>query len=608
MALIDTGLGWWAEETWLTRIAGTILGKESSIGGNGLKTPPGCTTTADLASVGITQSTIIYGTRVVRDLWAPYDTFPVTFAYFTDNGDIKSLAISPVNESGNIASCLIDDDGPWAFRRLTTNIRDQQTGLYYMVYSTVDPAYVTSGMAIFASLRAALDAVVITNTTYTKLNAGYAVACIAKWASLAGDYITSPVLISSNRDAVVLSDDGENPIADQMISSHLYNGIWFHMSFLNLREKTFTNVNVPEPDLSQFGAAQPAKVFLLLANESYANIYVGNPPDPYGGESEEEGGEGEETETAPIIEDVHSVPGGGGFYHVFTPSLAQCQSLSYYMWGPLFDLNNIKRLYADPMDVILGFGIVPVSLSGVSQEVYIAGVGTGISMPEVADEIIDLNLGYIQVKEKWGCYLDYEPYTKFSIYLPFIGYRDLATDDIMKETITLKYRIDIVTGACVARISRSDGTTLYQFSGQCMKQLPITSANWDNALTGAISAAVSLGAAAASGGTTAPVLAGAIASSATQALAMKPNIERSGSLSGSAALMGGYKPFLIRTQPRQIIPGQQNKFIGYPAFITKRLGDIHGYNEISSVHLENIPATGGELAEIETLLKGGVIL
>ena len=37
------------------------------------------------------------------------------------------------------------------------------------------------------------------------------------------------------------------------------------------------------------------------------------------------------------------------------------------------------------------------------------------------------------------------------------------------------------------------------------------------------------------------------------------------------------------------------------------LGQIVGYNEVYSIHLENIPATGAELVEIESILKGGAI-
>jgi hypothetical protein len=110
----------------------------------------------------------------------------------------------------------------------------------------------------------------------------------------------------------------------------------------------------------------------------------------------------------------------------------------------------------------------------------------------------------------------------------------------------------------------------------------------------------------ATGGATAPMEALNIASTAVNS--MKPNIEKSGSLSGTSGLMGIQTPYLIITRPKQAIPANQNKFIGYPAFLTDYLGNLSGYTEIEEIHLEGISATGAELSEIETILKGGVIL
>lgn len=88
---------------------------------------------------------------------------------------------------------------------------------------------------------------------------------------------------------------------------------------------------------------------------------------------------------------------------------------------------------------------------------------------------------------------------------------------------------------------------------------------------------------------------------------MKPQIEKSGSISGSAGVLNMQTPYLILIRPRQALPNKQNGFIGYPSLITVQLTELSGYTEVQSIHLENIPATQEELAEIESLLKGGVI-
>ena len=103
------------------------------------------------------------------------------------------------------------------------------------------------------------------------------------------------------------------------------------------------------------------------------------------------------------------------------------------------------------------------------------------------------------------------------------------------------------------------------------------------------------------------MIAGTVASATVNSMQLKPEVQRSGSVSGSSGFVAGQKPYIVRTNPRSAIPANQNKFHGYPSFVTVNLGQISGYNEVYSIHLENIPATGAELDEIESILKGGAI-
>ena len=89
---------------------------------------------------------------------------------------------------------------------------------------------------------------------------------------------------------------------------------------------------------------------------------------------------------------------------------------------------------------------------------------------------------------------------------------------------------------------------------------------------------------------------------------MKPRIQRSGSIGGAAGLMSIQKPYFILTRPRQALPENQNKYTGYPSFITSKLGDLTGMTYVYEIHLEGIPCTTEEQNEIENLLKSGVIL
>lgn len=356
------------------------------------------------------------------------------------------------------------------------------------------------------------------------------------------------------------------------------------------------------------------QVFTASGQVPFDDVFGGLTPvsgDPYGpgGESGTGGGEGNFDGTS-IDVDFTSLPTlsavNTGFISLYNPTVAQLQSLASYMWSDLFDLDTLKKLFADPMQSILGLSIVPGPVpSGGTQTVKVGNISTGVSMTRAASQYIDIDCGTLNVEEFWGAYLDYEPYTKAEIYLPYIGTHQIAVDDIMGKAVHIKYHIDILSGACAAEI-KCGGSVLYTFIGSVAVSIPVTGNDWTNVINGVLSIAGAVGSLVATGGATAPAAAGEIASAAVNSL--KPNIEKSGAVSGGGGLMAGKVPVLILTRPRQALPASQNEYTGYPAFITRSLGAVSGYTEVHKIRLGGISATDAELDEIENLLKGGVIL
>lgn len=335
------------------------------------------------------------------------------------------------------------------------------------------------------------------------------------------------------------------------------------------------------------------------------------PTDPYatGGESDTGGGTGNFDGTSVDV-DFTSLPSlsavDTGFITLYNPTLLQLQSLANYMWSGLFDIDTFKKLFADPMQAILGLSIVPGPVpGGATQNVKIGNIDSGVSMTKAATQYIDIDCGTLNVEEFWGAYLDYEPYTKAEIFLPFIGVHQIAIDDIMNKAVHIKYHIDLLSGGCACEI-KCGGSVLYTFIGSCAVSIPITGNDWTNVINGVISIASSIGTMVATGGASAPSSVASIASAAVNSL--KPSIEKSGSIAGAGGLLAGKVPVLILTRPRQALPGKQNTFTGYPAFITRSLGELSGYTEVHSIRLSGIDGTESEIDEIEELLKGGVIL
>lgn len=350
--------------------------------------------------------------------------------------------------------------------------------------------------------------------------------------------------------------------------------------------------------------------------------------DPFepGGTTGKEGGDGDFDGDSDSI-DIPGLPSlsasDTGFITLFNPSLSQLRDLASYMWTGLFDVNNFKKIFADPMDCILGLSIVPVNVpNGGSKAVKVGNISTGVYMTVAASQYVEIDCGSINVNEYWGAYLDYEPFTKCEIYLPYIGTHVISTDDVMKKTVSIKYHVDILSGACTAYV-KCGNSVLYEFIGQCASSIPICGNDWTNVINGVITIAGAIGTMVATGGAAAPTSAGAAATAATHKQltmihegstiasaavnSLKPSVEKSGAMAGTGGMMGIQKPYIILTRPRQALPRSQNYFTGYPSFITEILGSLSGFTIVEEIHLEGISGTNEEAVEIENLLRLGVI-
>lgn len=247
-------------------------------------------------------------------------------------------------------------------------------------------------------------------------------------------------------------------------------------------------------------------------------------PNQQGGQSETGGGQGTFDNTSDIIS-IPPMPtlsaSGCGLVTLFRPSMSELQALGAYLWTNITDfIENLNKLFMNPMDYIISLNIFPCNPSvGPTRPINIGSVTTSITMPPVTSQWYEFDCGFITISEYWGSALDYAPNTKISLFLPFIGSVGLNTDEVMGKRLSIKYRIDLLSGQCVAMVSVADlnsqnSSVYYQFTGECAVSVPLTGADWSriySAAIGAIGAAVTGGIAASA--------AGSAAGSATSALA-----------------------------------------------------------------------------------------
>jgi hypothetical protein len=305
-----------------------------------------------------------------------------------------------------------------------------------------------------------------------------------------------------------------------------------------------------------------------------------------------------------------------GFITLYNPSNANLSSLGSFLWSGMFDLDTFKKLFVDPMDCIISLGIVPcVPTSGGSRNIMFGNVDSGINCNFLSSQFAKVNCGSVSIKKYVGSFLDYSPYVKVQLFLPYIGFIHLGTDDIMGGSINVTYNVDVLSGDCIAFVTHSEKGVLYSYTGNCLTNVPVTGANYAGALknyyesvTGIIpstvNGAMSGGAAGAAGG----AAFGALDAASNIILNSKPAFQRSGSLGGSAGIMGVQKPFIIIERPNISVPNKVQNYVGQTSNITANLGGLSGYTIVEYCHIEGVPCTTEELAEIESLLHQGVIL
>lgn len=353
-------------------------------------------------------------------------------------------------------------------------------------------------------------------------------------------------------------------------------------------------------------------------------LLIGNVPpspsgDPYseGGTSETGGGEGSFDD----VSDGVTMPGVpslnlsvNGFVTAYAPTLAQINALATFVWSDwLSGGPTLPKIFANPEDAIISLHMLPFEPSTSSAvEVTVGNYGSGVYMDPMSQQFYTVNCGELEIEEYWGNYLDYNPYTKLTLFLPYVGEITLNPDEVMTHVITIKYRVDAMTGAFVAFILRDDDKILGEYQGNCSLQVPISSANYaqlHSALLGLAGSAVSLAVGAAGSGISGLLSGGSgVLTSAAGMMDSKIRHSHSGALGSASGFMGSQSPYLIIERARQCLPDGLNRFAGYPSQITETLGDLSGFTSVSEIVLDGIPLTDEELAELREILKGGVYL
>lgn len=305
----------------------------------------------------------------------------------------------------------------------------------------------------------------------------------------------------------------------------------------------------------------------------------------------------------PTIPDNPIVSASNGLFTVYNPTMEQLNEFGGYLWGENI-VSILQSIFQNPIDGVISLHVIYATPeTGDEVPIKVGYLTSSVSAKKVVEQYINIDCGTVDVPEYYGNVLDYAPYTKAHIYLPFIGIREINVNEIMGSQVNVNYKIDVLTGSVYASISvfhNAISQVLYVFEGNGGVQLPLTGGNMSRILSGVISG-IAFGAI---GGGAIGAVAGA-----TGGLLKGASVSKSGSVGANAGAMGIKKPYIIITYSQAYMANNYNQQYGYPSNLTTQLSACKGYTRVKEVHVENIlVATQEEKDMIQTLLRQGVII
>lgn len=232
--------------------------------------------------------------------------------------------------------------------------------------------------------------------------------------------------------------------------------------------------------------------------------------------------------------------------------------------------------------------------------------GTTVSGKVFTKQFKNYFMGSFIVNPYYGNFLDYDPYTKIQLYLPYAGIQTISAKDVVGTYFTLSCTIDFLTGNLVyyAYIQGEANRVLYQWNGNCSCEMAITAEDFGRKISNTVANA---------GTMVSNLVAGNPVGVATEAVSgfttsMSRDMASCGNVSSNNGFGGIQYPYLIIRRPRASVPANYAAELGKPSMTFARIGDLSGYTEMADCHVHAPGATGDELSEIETLLKSGVIV
>ena len=292
-------------------------------------------------------------------------------------------------------------------------------------------------------------------------------------------------------------------------------------------------------------------------------------------------------------------------------ALTEEQMLQFTSWLWSSDWQDtIKRLHNTPMENIINLAITDVPVGGSDATVVVGNINSNIP-GLIAGRWAEVSCGTIDIQEYYGTFADYEPYVRYTLYLPKVGYISIPADIVTNNTITVVYHVELSSGEglCYVLLTNKRNNVRYiwnTYSCKCTSDVVLSASDRSGQAIAFANAATSV-ATTAMTGNVAGAAVGALSGAVNVATTKIPT-ETRGSMGNFTSLMSHKKPFLLIQATNLTKPAGYKENNGHAIyFTTELLSNLSGFVKTMDFHADFIcPSDIAD--EIETLLDGGVFI
>lgn len=205
-------------------------------------------------------------------------------------------------------------------------------------------------------------------------------------------------------------------------------------------------------------------------------------PDYPGGSNIDDDGPGRyDPDNRPDPDDF-TTPNGFDGNAILTKTYALSESdlrnIGQKLWSQ--DYFDVLKIQSNPIENIVSVKAFPFAQTGTQQEVKVGDVAFGVNgdkVPSVWKKKMPNKFTYTG---HFNNFLDFAPFTKIKMFLPYIGFIELDPGEIYQSPITVEYFVDLVTGQCMARLytdenAQGKGIPFHSFYGNMGVDIPLSS-------------------------------------------------------------------------------------------------------------------------------------